>query len=252
MTDSDTPQGQDNTAEHEREHANSRSSIVDIPASFPGGPPAPSEHTKTEDCKNSSPFWKKLDTYRFLAELVILAVTIRIACIYSGQLKAMLKANEIESRPYIGIEVRDKKMVFEPTTKVEIVFHNSGKLPAYTDLFWSLAYSKERSYSPNILAHNAREEVLSPWPVEYPIDDVLAGDVPAQTPKAQAEAIKGMHSTGGFVYVWAQGRYGITSDEARIGRYDTAICTEYTITAGPMPTVGRVAPCPWEKSNYAY
>jgi hypothetical protein len=246
MDDSRTPQSQDSTANHANP-PNDRGALSNRVARDRN--PPPNEHNGTQQNSNQPPWWREIHIW---IQLAIFVVGCYVAYIYSGQLKAMLKANEIESRPYIGIEVKDSEIVFEPITKVKVVFHNSGKLPAYADLFWSLAYSKERSYSPNILPHNSREELLSPSPVEYPIDDVLSGDVPAKTPKAQSEAIQGMHNVGGFIYVWAQGRYGRTSEEARIGKkYDTAICNEYTLSPGPIPTIQRIAPCPWENTNYA-
>lgn len=198
--------------------------------------------------------WCKLaiEGFTLLAVLAYTTVAALQWCTTKDILKQSVRQTELETRPYVGIEINDDNLILGPVTKTQVVFHNSGKLPAYADLFWGLAYSAKRSYTPNVIAHNERDSLLAPWPVAYPIKVELAGDVPDQTPKAQADAVQGMHSVGGFIYLWAQGRYGQTPDEATSGRYDTAVCTEYTILGGSNPKVGRIAPCPWDKSNYAY
>jgi hypothetical protein len=93
MNDSHTPQSQDNTAQHESERHNSGSGVVDIPSGLTADPSPRNKHANADN--HEKPFWKKLDSYRFIAELAILLVTIRIACIYSGQLKQMIESNRI-------------------------------------------------------------------------------------------------------------------------------------------------------------
>ncbi len=95
MNNSDTPDSQDNTAEHERDHQKSGSGIIDVTPVLPTGPPSPAKHANAYDCDNPTPWWKKLDMYRFVAELAILVVTVRIAYIYTGQLKQMIESNRI-------------------------------------------------------------------------------------------------------------------------------------------------------------
>ena len=94
MQASDPPQGQDNVPNH-TDDAPDGGALVNPPLGITGNPPPVSEHGKASQNTSRAPWWRRLDAWRFIAEVIILAVTIRIAFIYSGQLCQMIESNTI-------------------------------------------------------------------------------------------------------------------------------------------------------------
>jgi hypothetical protein len=141
MEELNTPQGQDNTAERSNNRQNSSPAIANVSTVTPTDPSSPCKHTEAAKCENSPPWWKKLDVYRFLAELAILAITVRIACIYSDQLSQMIESNRINRdalqsvqrafisfspRMNIGTTIKNNRIVaFHP----QVPISNSGATP---------------------------------------------------------------------------------------------------------------------------
>jgi hypothetical protein len=67
---------------------------LDTPKNPGNGP----EHQDSRDNFKKPSLWRKLDTWRFVAEIFILIVTIRIACIYNNQLSQMVESNRTAQR----------------------------------------------------------------------------------------------------------------------------------------------------------
>ena len=54
----------------------------------------PKNHNPNDD-SSKPPLWKRLEVWKFGGEVIIIIVTLRIACIYSGQLDQMIQSNRI-------------------------------------------------------------------------------------------------------------------------------------------------------------
>jgi hypothetical protein len=90
MNDSNAPQGQDNSTKQSNESENS-GTLRDVPPFIPEIPP---ETRKPSDNPPKSPAWWKRLNWSIIIELCVLAVGIKVACIYSGQLKEMIATNK--------------------------------------------------------------------------------------------------------------------------------------------------------------
>jgi hypothetical protein len=89
---------------------NSRT-LANPPIGVAGNPPRPPEHHADADNSSQLPSWwrRNLEVLKFVGEMIILVVTICIACIYSGQLHQMIESNKINhsavfgsQRPWVG------------------------------------------------------------------------------------------------------------------------------------------------------
>lgn len=134
---SDAPEGQGSTAKD----ANER---------IPAHEEVPPAINKGEEANNyeelvvwSWPWFKKQITIALIVEVLIFATTIKIACIYSGQLDAMITQNKntleafhTDERAWIGIEPLKPKLKAPASAKFtalytyELYLRNSGKTVA--------------------------------------------------------------------------------------------------------------------------
>jgi hypothetical protein len=94
MKESDTPQGQDNTPNNTNDAQNS-GALSNPPPRVSGDPPSPPEHDHPDNDSGPSEWWRRLSAWTFIGEMVLIAITLYIACIYSGQLDQMIESNEI-------------------------------------------------------------------------------------------------------------------------------------------------------------
>jgi hypothetical protein len=94
MKESGAPKGQGSTTNHGN-NPQDRGSLGNAPPRVGGGLPPPQEASNPNDNSGQPSWWKRLDTWKFVGEIIIVIVTIRIACIYSGQLDQMIENNRI-------------------------------------------------------------------------------------------------------------------------------------------------------------
>jgi len=133
MKESDAPQGQDNTADHSNNPQN-RGALGNLPPRIGGGPPSPREHNNPNGDSGQPPWWKRLGTWKFIGEIILIVVGIRVACIYAAQLEQMRTQVQllidIDLRPAITVKMLDSIQieVGKPITATVEVF-NYGKLP---------------------------------------------------------------------------------------------------------------------------
>lgn len=142
---SHTTEGQDNTAKKSDETQNSLP-LGNVPPRIPERPPTPDNHDDARNNSNQPPWWKRLATWQFVAEIAIFIVGVKVACIYSGQLNAMLEANKINrdvfvkgNRPWVGYVIEGNETPKIPdlshldnSSKIqfELTLHNFGNSPA--------------------------------------------------------------------------------------------------------------------------
>jgi hypothetical protein len=133
MKESDTPQSQDNAADHS-DNPKNRGALNNLPPRIGGNPPSPREHTNPNGNSGQPPWWKRLETWKFIGEIILIVVGIRVACIYAAQLEQMQAQVrlliDIELRPAITVKMLDSIQVEvgKPVTATVEVF-NYGKLP---------------------------------------------------------------------------------------------------------------------------
>lgn len=143
MDESNTPQGQDNTTEHGDERENS-STLSDGTLSKTKSPTTPSKGCHPYHYQQSSqPWWKRLN-WMLIVEVMVFIVAIKVARIYSDQLKQMIEANKITrsglesgQRAFVAfreVESRRTSIRSKSQTTVEWVFRakveNAGATPA--------------------------------------------------------------------------------------------------------------------------
>lgn len=113
MDDLDAPKTQDNTHKGEANSETSGSGILDVPSISPAKPSPPCKHHYAHHHENTTPWWKKLDTYRFVTELAILIITLRIACIYNGQLTEMRKSTQLANQGVVIAQEQEERQESE-------------------------------------------------------------------------------------------------------------------------------------------
>jgi hypothetical protein len=141
MEKSNTPQSQDNTPNHANDAQNS-GTLGNVPPRIGGDPPAPPEHNNPNGNSTQPPWWRQLKVWTFIGEIVLVVITVRIACIYSDQLDQMIESNKINRDALTSVQ---RAFVFlgEPTTfripkDKSVVFYirfpweNSGTTPTKT------------------------------------------------------------------------------------------------------------------------
>ena len=139
---SDTPQGQDSTPKEAEKSKNS----LPISEGIPSGTEIPPTVNKDKETKaqKESVMWSRLKkqiTIALIVEILIFAVTIKIACIYSGQLNQMIRANNLtqqalnRDRPWVGVngdvgfsKLNPKNEVFQFVVSYRV--KNFGASPA--------------------------------------------------------------------------------------------------------------------------
>jgi hypothetical protein len=144
MQESNTPQGQDNTTDRANDAQNG-SALRNPSLGIGGNPPPPPEHTNADNHSGQPLRRRILDYLRFGAEIIILVVTIRIACIYSAQLFQMVESNRINrdalesvQRAFVSprrVEVTpipDNKSKQAVGVQIEFGWDNNGTTPAKT------------------------------------------------------------------------------------------------------------------------
>jgi hypothetical protein len=101
MKESDAPQSQGNTADHSNNPKN-RGAVGNLPPSVGGGPPSPAEHNNPNGDSGHPPWWRRLAVWTFIGEIVLVVITIRIACIYSDQLDQMRESVKIAHDTFVA------------------------------------------------------------------------------------------------------------------------------------------------------
>jgi hypothetical protein len=135
--ESDTPQGQDNTTERGNEPKDG--GTLGIVLFAQKNPATPSE----QYCSYHSPkppWWKRLSSWQLFIEILVFIVAIRVACIYSGQLKQMIEANRlshdnfiVDERAWVGVDIQLSNTKNADGTIRFVangVLKNTGKTPA--------------------------------------------------------------------------------------------------------------------------
>jgi len=93
MENSDAPKSQDNTTEAKNNSQNSGTlGSVSLKSE---NPPTPHKSCCSYHHAKATPWWKRLSTWQFVAEIAIFMVGVRVACIYKGQLEQMIMTNRI-------------------------------------------------------------------------------------------------------------------------------------------------------------
>lgn len=103
MDRSGAPKGQDNTPNHTNDSQNS-GTLGNAPPRVGGDPPSPPEHSNPNRNSGQPPWWRQLPIWTFIGEMVLVAITLRIACIYSGQLDQMIESNKISSESLQSVQ----------------------------------------------------------------------------------------------------------------------------------------------------
>jgi hypothetical protein len=143
MDKSNAPKSQDNTPNHTNDSQNS-GTIRNAPPRVGSHPPPPPEHNNPHGDPGQPPWWRQLPVWTFIGEIVLIAITIRIACIYSGQLNQMIESNKITRNALqvsqgasISLGRKDGTVAefilpkdVKDNAGIVIYFQNSGHIPA--------------------------------------------------------------------------------------------------------------------------
>jgi hypothetical protein len=136
MDELDASQGQDQTTK-ETDKPQNRGALTNRPPGIPDNPPPPTEGHNP----NNPQWWRRLDSWRFVAEVLILAITIKIACIYSSQLTQMIESNNINREALQSVQRAFVSQTDIQQTRLKggnvywdfsFVFENSGQTHATT------------------------------------------------------------------------------------------------------------------------
>jgi len=103
MEKSGTPQGQDQTAKKTDKPQDGGALGNRLP---PEGqkPPPPPEHNNPDDHSGQAPWWKRLEVWKFIGEMVLVVIGIYLACVYSGQLTQMIESNKINRESLTSVQ----------------------------------------------------------------------------------------------------------------------------------------------------
>jgi hypothetical protein len=143
MEESGAPQGQHET-NNKTDQAQNSSALGNVPIRVGGDPPSPPEHRNPDGNSSQTPWWRQLKVWTFIGEIILIGVTVYIACIYSHQLDQMIESNKITRKAFqvsqgayvtVGRKdgvVADFIVPKNPKQNAELVvyFQNSGHLPA--------------------------------------------------------------------------------------------------------------------------
>lgn len=104
-------------------------------------PPTPPERNNSND--DSAPLSKRLEVWKFVGEVIIIIITLYIACVYSGQLNQMIESNRISreslqsvQRAFITVNPVPE-MQTEKTGNSQSMFFNF-----WMEKFWSNSNQK--------------------------------------------------------------------------------------------------------------
>jgi hypothetical protein len=142
MDKSHTAQNQDNTTEHGHKPADSHVSS-DITPPKPKNPSPPCEGGDSRTNRHPTPWWTRLN-WQLIVEIMVFIVGVRVAVIYSGQLKAMLDSNEINRQTLVSVQrpfltaqhLKTQRLNDSPGVKpthsllISVFYENSGTTPA--------------------------------------------------------------------------------------------------------------------------
>jgi hypothetical protein len=101
--ESNAPQNQDNTNE-QTSNPKDRNSLVNSSSAVPSNPTPPEDHGQTSNNSEPSPWWKKLNVWNFIGEVLLIIIGVWVACIYSGQLTQMIESNQINRDSLISVQ----------------------------------------------------------------------------------------------------------------------------------------------------
>jgi hypothetical protein len=133
---SNAPQGQDSTAEHGGE-SKSSSALTNVTLPKPESPPSPPKPHCSDHHPKPTPWWKRLPL-QLLVELAVFIVGVRVACIYSGQLKQMIESNKLteqtmrlDERAWVAVTaVSGTRPEIRKKITYSVHFIDTGKTPA--------------------------------------------------------------------------------------------------------------------------
>jgi hypothetical protein len=129
VKESNAPQGQDNTPNHTNDSQNS-GTLGNAPPRVGGDPPSPPEHRNPNGNSDQPPWWDRpLRIGTFIGEIVLIVITLRIACIYSGQLEAMRDGNSI-SRDNL-VKVQSAFVIVNPVPEMQTTTSDTGQQDAW-------------------------------------------------------------------------------------------------------------------------
>jgi len=121
-----SPQGEGKSDEHAVESPHS-GPLAHPSSSRLSNPPTPNEHNKPDDRPGDLPWWRKSEQRGFVIQVLLLAVGIYVAKIYSSQLSQMTESNRISREALSSVQ---RAFV---TTKTPLMFpvSNQGKPVAW-------------------------------------------------------------------------------------------------------------------------
>jgi len=248
--DSNATQNQDNTTEHGNERQDSNA-LLNLPAPE-AEIPAPSKHCHPYHASKPSPPWWKRVPWQLIVEVMVFAVGVKVAYIYSGQLTAMLDSNKTNREALISVQ---RAFVFVGNSEIarvvvgkkinhftiKTVWENSGTTPTKLTTthvsFQSWTgpggipddFTFPDSWSEGV-PHINTEVFIGPKGITSVI-----------TPPISATILEGIKNHSARFYIWGWAKYrDIFNDTPE---HITEFCTELSrFTGDPMSLDPNVQP----------